>query len=59
MKKSQHVVIIGGGFAGVSLEDLLGGGAGLKITGEDGNTTVIFAPPDPGKNRLSFPVEPN
>ena len=105
MKNSQGVVIIGGEFAGLSLEDLLGGSAGLKIThisfdpsggangqfsitftsrqnasytldmstdlidigadvdndiaSEDGNTTVIFAHPDPGNNRLFFPVEPN
>ena len=58
MKKSQRVVIVGGEFAGLSLEDLLGGGAGLQITGEDGNTTLIFAHPDPGNNRLFFLIEP-
>tara|TARA_B100000497_G_scaffold102559_1_gene117106 strand:+ start:433 stop:600 length:168 start_codon:yes stop_codon:yes gene_type:complete len=49
MKNSQRVVIIGGGFAGVSLEDLLG---------EDGNTTVIFAHPDPGNIGYSSLLRP-
>jgi|GEM_PF-6282708 len=59
MKNSQRVVIIGREFSGFSLENLLGGGSVVQTTGEDKNTTVIFAHPDLSNNRLSFPVEPN